>query len=203
MGVLVSARTELFFHLVVSGVVLCFFFGRKTNLITHEGFSCSWAVAVQSQGCFNFPYCPTSEGAEGEKELGGGSWPKLDKGIFPTIWHYGKKLYSRGEQSLLGDCLGICWWVVCNCIVHHLFHKYISLPYFSSFSTLENSSQSTCSTLPFFLPSSLPHSTGSVEWVTVWCWDAAGLNHNDRKTRGLPNRSLWIVRPNTDHSYCL
>lgn len=38
MGVLVSAGTEVFFHFVVSSVMLCFYFGRKTNVITCQGF---------------------------------------------------------------------------------------------------------------------------------------------------------------------
>lgn len=63
--VLFSAGTVVwvfFSTFIFSGMMLCFYYGRKTVLITHRCSSSCWAMAAQNYG---FSYCTSSE------ELGG------------------------------------------------------------------------------------------------------------------------------------
>jgi len=64
-----------FFTFLVSCMMLYFYYGRKTVLITHRCFSSCWAVAAQNQEHYGFSYCPASE------ELGGTrSWVGAEPG---------------------------------------------------------------------------------------------------------------------------
>jgi len=70
-GVLVSGGTELLFF-IVSGMMLCFDYERKTMLTAHQCFSWCWAVlhGAVDFSVFSFSYCSASEGmGEGHNEL--------------------------------------------------------------------------------------------------------------------------------------
>jgi len=142
-------------------------------LITCWCFSSSWAVLTRSQGLFNFSYCPASKEAGDAQEAGKGysqgSWPKLTKGIFRTIWRHAEHI-NWGELSqgwrLLGDWLDISQrlWAIALCItcfVYSIFSPFLFCPIKLSLS------QST--SFAFFpILSPIAPGTGS-EWKPVCC----------------------------------
>ena len=110
-AILVLARIELIFFIVVC-TVLCFGFIMKTVLmITQRCFSYCWAVLTQSEGLFCFSPYSTSEEAGGGQEAGRGhsqdSWPQLTKGIFQTIGCHAQHI-KLGAEVGRGGCSE--WW---------------------------------------------------------------------------------------------
>ena len=69
---LVSSRPEMIFPSYYLLWCYCFGFRRKTLLITHQCFSCHWAVLHRAEDISVSPslFCPTSKGAWGHTELG-------------------------------------------------------------------------------------------------------------------------------------
>ena len=171
MGVLVSAGTEVFFHFVVSSVMLCFYFGRKTNVITCQGFIVAEQWLCRAKDVSTFHIVLPVRGMKGTRSWEGTVDLSWTKGYSIAYDIMGKKLYTDQESS---HCLWTGWapvgeWcATALCIIcfvnMYYYHYYCYFP-FSSFSALENNflSQSTCSTWSFFPPSSLPCSTGSAE----------------------------------------
>lgn len=82
---------NLFIYQPVS-MVLCFRFGTKTLLITHQCFSPCWAVLAHSQRLFSFLCCPASKEAGGAQGPGiEQGWPQLTKGMPHSTWHHGQQ----------------------------------------------------------------------------------------------------------------
>jgi len=76
-----------------------------------------------------------------------------------------------GGLPLLGDWLGIAWWLVSNCTVHHFLWMLFIIIIFPSFSAPLNCHYLNPQVLPFFLILFPIPLVGS-EQMAVWCWAA-------------------------------
>lgn len=125
-AVLVSAET-VNFPFIVSVMMLCFGLRRKTVLVIHHYFSCCWAVLYKAKDILVSQLSIFSCQQRGWRGQGSGkgqklgSCPKLTMGIFHLVWHHARKTWKTerswlGGQVLLGNGLGISWWVVSNCL---------------------------------------------------------------------------------------
>ena len=100
---------------------------------------------------FSFSFCSASGGVQGAgRGENKDSWPKLAKGMFHSIWRPIRAIKTERSvwrATVAWGLAGISWWVVRNCLVHHLFYKYAyrnciyhyHYYYFSPFSVLANS----------------------------------------------------------------
>lgn len=74
----------------MSGMMLCFYFRRKTTLVTHQCVSCCWAMLYRAKDISVFQVLVLSCQWGGLRECRAGreqnqnSWTKLSKGIFYT-----------------------------------------------------------------------------------------------------------------------
>ena len=153
---------------------------------------------IPSQGFFSFS-CPASKKAGGAPEVGTGhsqgSWPKLAKGVFHTMWCHAQ--YINWEEWGWGDrCSGTNWasisgwWaialhIVCAfqsfyyCCCHFISVTIIIISFF--FSVLLNCSYPMSFTfLSFFFRFPAPSQWVGGKWVSgcmvLSCW--LGLNHD-------------------------
>lgn len=169
-------------------------------LITHQCFSCCRALLTQSQGLFSFLCSPASKGAGVHWELGGdrtrtdGSvWPKGYS--IPCIMLNNKTggIGQRGCHCSGTGWVGIGWWVVRNCIVHHLLCTYYYY-YLSSISVLLNCIL-THKLLLFYPLSCLPCPTGvEGKWTSVWCLTAFWVKAQHPSTRSENPSAEFISR---------
>jgi len=120
----VSIGPELIFY-IVTGMMPCFGFRKKTTLIIHQCFSCCWAVF---QGFFNVVLSSSKELGM-HKELGGVRTKTADTRDIPYHKITYKNYITAGSLQgwLLSGWLGTSWRVLSNCTVHYLFCIYMYL----------------------------------------------------------------------------
>ena len=120
--VLVSAGTELIFF-TVSGMILSFGSGTKTILITHQHFSCCWAVLYRAKDILASVTVPSKlgwgvqscwEGTEPGQLAQ--NWPKGYSILYDIIW----KNYSTERGCCCCSETGIEWWEI-DCALFSLY----------------------------------------------------------------------------------
>ena len=108
------------------------------------------------------------------------SWPELAKGIFHTLWHHVRGTEGRALASMAAVSQGLAghWSVggeqlLCKSLALLFSPSSFSLPFLSEQFLFSSNFQIL---LCLFL---IPLRAGSKR-TDVWCWAAAGLNHNTK-----------------------
>lgn len=125
-------RVDFFF--IVSGMMLSSGFKRKPVLIKYWYFTCCWAMPYRTKD-FSVSQLLVLLCQWGAQFVGE-TWPdsslKLASGIFHIGWCHVKKKLDNGGKLAGGAVvaevwLGICWQVVSNSVVYHLFCRCVCI----------------------------------------------------------------------------